>query len=218
MPRAGYTCLIRRSGVGSATTSEVMQVESGTLYRITNTARRAIDTEVAWHLKDGAACVPWTNVTGLDLAFGRVTLGAPPTGTLTFNGNFLPMTTSAEVITEAKGFTLTESSDVLDKTVFTSTSRTMKKTYGLQDATVSIDLFVNSTDMPRLATLSANAGLILMEINSGVSSLFRGYGRIESLERSSTVDGLVEATINVTLNGERHEPTGIVSGYTDRIL
>jgi hypothetical protein len=218
MPKAGYTCLIRRSGVGSAVTSEVMQVDSGTTYRITNSARRAIDTEVAWHLKDGASCVAWTNVTALDLAFGRVTLGAPPTGTLTFNGNFLPMTTSAEIVSEAKSFTLSESSDVLDKTVFTSTSRMMKKTYGLQDASLSVDLFVNPTDMPRLATLSANAGIVLMEINSGVSSLFRGYGRIDSLERSSTVDGLVEATVNVTLNGERHEPTGLISGYTDRIL
>lgn len=218
MPKAGYTCLIRRSGVGSAVTSEVMQVDSGTTYRITNSARRAVDTEVAWHLKDGAACVAWTNVTGLDLAFGRVTLGTPPTGTLTFNGNFLPMTTSAEIVSEAKGFTLSESSDVLDKTVFTSTSRMMKKTYGLQDASLSVDLFVNPTDMPRLATLSANAGIVLMEINSGVSSLFRGYGRIDSLERSATVDGLVEATVNVTLNGERHEPTGLISGYTDRIL
>lgn len=218
MAKAGYTCLIRRSSVGSAVTSEIMQVDTGNTYRITNSARRAIDVEADWHLKDGAACVAWSNVTGLDLAFGRVTLGTPPTSSLTFNGNFLPMTTSAEIITEAKSFTLTESADTIDKTVFTSTSRMMKKTYGLQDATISIDLFVNSTDMPRLATLSANGGLVLMEVNSGVSSLFRGYGRIESLERSVTVDGLVEATVNVTLNGERHEPTGLISGYTDRIL
>ncbi len=218
MPKAGYTCLIRRSSIGSATTSELMQVDTGNTYRITSSARRAIDPEVAWHLKDGAACVAWSNVAGIDLAFGRVTLGAPATGTLTFNGNFLPMTTSAEIITEAKSFTLTESADVLDETVFTSTSRMMKKTYGLQDATISVDLFVNATDMPRLATLSANTGLVLMEINSGVSALFRGYGKINSLERSATVDGLVEATINVTLDGERHEPTGLISGYTERIL
>jgi hypothetical protein len=195
-----------------------MQVDTGNTYRITSSARRAIDVETDWHLKDGVACVAWSNVSAIDLAFGRVTLLSAPTGTLFFNGNFLPMTTSAEIITEAKSFTLTESADVLDKTVFTSTSRMMKKTYGLQDATISIDLFVNATDMPRLATLSANTGTVLMEINSGVSTVFRGYGKIDSLERSVAVDGLIEATMNVTLNGERHEPTGLISGYTERLI
>lgn len=218
MAIAGYKCLIRRSGLSTAAASELMEVDSGTTYRITSTARRAIDPDTAWHLKDGAACVAWTNVSAINLAFGRVTLGSPPTGTLTFNGNFLPMTTSAEIITEAKGFTLTETSDLLDDTVFTSTSRLMTRTYGLQDASLSVDLLVNTTDAPRLATLSANGGTVLMEINSGVSAVFRGFGKIESFERTSSVDGLVEGTLSVQLNGERHEPTGLISGYTERLI
>lgn len=223
MAIAGYKCLIRRSGVTAPTSLELMEVDSGasfvpSAYRITSSARRAIDPDTAWHLKDGASCVPWSNFTSINLAFGRVQLTVAATGTLTFNGNFLPMTTAAEIVTEAKAFTLTETSDLLDDTVFTSTSRLMTRTYGLQDASMSVDVLLNTTDAPRLATLSANGGTILMEINSGVSAVFRGFGKIESFERTSSVDGLVEGTLTVQLDAQRHEPTGFITGYTERVI
>lgn len=218
MPVAGYKCLIRRSGASTSTTSELLNLVTGFEYQIATSARKAIDPNTPWHFKNGAATIAFTDILALDFAFGDVTFATSKSSTVTFNGSFLPMTTSSEIVTEVKSFSLKESSDLLDKTVFTSTSRFVKRMYGLADAELSLDLLLNATDMPSLATAQMTGRMQMIEIATGATPVFRGYGKLESLERTGSVDGLIEATLNWKLAAERDDNVGLIAGYSIRAI
>lgn len=220
MSKAGYTCLIRRSGNSTAALTEPLAVVTSTsnlTFQISAAAKRALDPLVNFHFKEGTTTIAFSEIASMNWEFGEVTFTAShTTSSVSFSGSFYPLSTTAEVVTEAKSFTLSESSDLLDKTVFTSTSRFVKRIYGLADATVSVDILVNVTDAPKLATIQSQGAMMMLEINSGFSALFRGYGKIESLERSGGVEGLVEFTLNWSLAAERHAETSLIAGYSIR--
>lgn len=216
MPVAGYKCLVRRAGTATATTLETLTLISGSTFQIADATKRAIDPRVAFSITNGGQTISYADITSAVWEFGEFTFASVPSATVLFNGSFLPMTTSAEIITEAKSFTLTESSEMLDNTVFTSTNPFRQRVYGLADASVSVEMLLNTTDMPSLATLYTQGAMCMLEINSGSSPLFRGYGKIESLERSASVDGLVEVSLNWVLAAERESLTSLIAGYSIR--
>lgn len=218
MAKAGFTCLIRRNGVSTTVSGEVCTLVTGNTYQISTAARRALDPNAAYNFKDDAATVAYSDISSLNWEFGEVTFATAKTGTVTFSGSFYPLTTTAEVVTEAVSFSLSENSELLDSTVFTSTSNLRKRFTGLADAEATVDLLANTTDLPRLATLQFTGAVCMLEINSGFSALFRGYGLIESLERSAAVDGRVEATLTWKLSAQRDANTGLIAGYSIRNL
>jgi hypothetical protein len=217
MAVAGFKCSIRRGGIPTAVTAEACTTLSSTRFQVTSTARRCIDPTAPWNVKAGAATVAYSAITSFDFLFGEVTLASPTAGVaLTLDGTFIPLTTASEFVTEVKGHSLSQSSDLMDTTVYTSTSPFRKRIYGLGDASISVDMLVNVADMPRLATLMSNGSNAIFEINSGSSPVFRGIGKIASIDRSSTVDGLVEATVEWVLNAERDSVSGFIAGYSER--
>lgn len=217
MAKAGFTCLVRRAGLSTAVSSEAFTSLGSDQYQITSAARRAIDVSTAWHLRDTGGTVPWASITAADFGFGEFTVTGA-SGALTFYGSYLPLTTDADVIAEAKSFSLSESRDLLDSTVFTSTRGFRTRIAGLQDVSISVDLNLNGTDMPTLSSLLFSGALTVFEINSGVSALFRAYGRVVSIERSAAVDGLVEASVEWNLSAEQHAETGLSAAPSDRML
>lgn len=217
MAKAGFQCSVRRGGIPTTTTAEACTTLSSTRFQITAAAKRCIDPTAAWSVVAGAATVAYTSIAAFDFLFGEITLAAPTAGVaLTFNGTFVPLTTSAELVTEVKSHSLSQSSELMDTTVYTSTSPFRKRIYGLADASISMDILVNTTDVPRLATLMASGQNAFFEINSGFSPVFRGIGKLTQLDRSSSVDGLVEASVEWVLAAERDSATGFVVGYSER--
>ena len=217
MAVAGFKCSIRRGGIPTTTTSEACTTLSSTRFQVTSAARRCIDPTAAWHVKAGVATVAYSAIASFDFLFGEVTLASPTAGVaLTFNGTFIPLTTASEFVSEVKGHSLSQSSELLDTTVYTSTSPFRKRIYGLADASLSMDMLVNVADMPRLATLMASGANAIVEVNSGVSPVFRAIGKVVSIDRSATVDGLVESTVEWVLSAEREAATGFIIGYSER--
>lgn len=198
-------------------TAEACSLVSGNTYRITSSARRVIDPEAQFNVLDTAVTVPFSNIAAIDFQFGEVTFVAPPSGAVTVTGKFLPLTTASEIVTEAKSFTLTESVDVMDQTVFSS-SAFKKKKRGLGDMNVSVTLYSNATDLVTMDSYLSNGTLVCMEILLGVDPRFRGFGRITNIERSGSVDGLIEATVSFTLSAERNENSGFFAGYSNKTL
>lgn len=212
--------MVRTAGVSTNTSAEAMGNVTGAKYQVTSPARRFLDPLQPWHILDGATTVAYADIVSIDFLFGEVELTAPAAGAVTWNGNYLPMSTS-ETLAEAKGFTLNESADVLDKTVFNDNqSRLRRKVMGLRDATLSIDLLLNPTDDAKLATYQSSGGILGVEINFGHTPLFRGIGRLESLERSGNVEGLLESVANWTMTCEKETTSGrgFFYGYSDRSL
>ena len=217
MANAGYKCLIRRGGPATSTVSEAFTLISGTKFQITSTARRVIDPETSWFLSDSVGTIPWTSIASADFLYGEFSVTGV-SGTLRFTGSYLPMTTRSEDFYEVKSHTLIETDDLLDTTVYTSTSRFRKRILGLGDASLSMDMYLNAQDRARLATLRFTQKLCAIEVNSGFSSVFRGYGRLEKIETSAAIDGLVEVKVDWKLSAERDTNTNLIFGYSDRLI
>lgn len=217
MPVAGYRSLIRRGGFPTSTVSEPFTLVSGTRFQITDNAKRVIDPTLPWHLSHTSGTVPYSNITAFDFLFGEATVTGV-SGTLRFTGSFVPLTTGAEIVAEVTAHSLSESSDLIDTTVYTgpSGSRLRKRIYGLGDANISVDLNLNTTDMPTLATLNFNGSRVLFELSSPASAVFRGWGRLASLERTGSVEGKVEASLSWELDAHRDAATGFIAGYNER--
>lgn len=199
-------------------TSEAMTLVSGSSvkFQITDSTRRCIDPEAVFNVQASGSTVAFTAIASMNFEFGEITFSAPiASNSPTLNGKFLPLGAS-QVIAEVKSFSLSESSDLLDKTVFTSTSRFRKRMYGLADATASLDILINTSDVPSLATLQANGNLLCLEILDASTPRFRGFGRIASFERSASVDGLCEGSVEWQLAATREETSGFIAGYTIR--
>lgn len=217
MARAGFQCAIRRGGVPTTMTAEACTTTGSPTFQVTDPARRCIDPASPWHVTVGGATLAYTAISSFDFLFGEFTTSAPLAGAPTLTATFIPMSNS-DLITEVKSHSLSESSELLDSTVYTSTSPFRRRIYGLADASLSIDMLVNTTDMARLATLMSSGGNAFVEINTGFSPLFRAIGKITSIERSATVDGLVEATVEWVLAAERDETLSTIVGYSERNL
>ncbi len=216
MSKAGFRCSIKRGGVPTTTVSEAFTNVTGNVYQITSDAKRLLDPTASWHLSDGAGTISYASVATIDFMFGEVVVPGV-SGTLRFTGTYIPLGSDAStVVGEAYSHTLTESSTLNDKTSYSATTGFRKRIYGLADAQVSFDLFLNATDFPRLATLHSNAQLCYLEIASGYSPVFRGIGLIDSLERTADVDGIVEASVSWQLAAQRDANTGYVIGYSER--
>lgn len=218
MAKAGYNCLIRKGGAPTSTTSEAFTSLGGDVYQITSAARRCIDPRTVWHLKDSAGTVPFSDISDADFLFGEFTV-ASVTGLLTFYGDFIPLTTASEVVQNAMSFSLSESSDLLDTTVFTGgVSRVRKRIYGLGDASLSIEGLWTAEDHAGLASLHSSGESFVFEINSGASQLFRAWGKMAEYSRDGSVDGLLERSFSVELDAQRDAETGFQIAISDRLL
>jgi predicted secreted protein len=218
MAKAGYKCLIRRSGAPTTVSLEACENVSGSVYRVTSSAKRCIDTRSPWHLTDSGGTVPWGDISAADFLFGEFTVAAV-TGSLTFTGTYLPLTTASEVIQEAMSFSLSESNDLLDVTVFNGgADRNRKRIMGLGDASLSVEGFWSASDHASLATLHASGGAFLFEVNSGASQLFRGWARMADYSRDGSVDGILNRSISLELDAQRDDATGFYAAISDRLL
>jgi hypothetical protein len=217
MAVAGFRCLVRRGGVPTVMSAEPMTSLGGGRYQITNPARRAIDPNSAFHLTLGAATLAYTNIAAMTFEFGEVQLSSATTGTLTATAQYVPLG-SADVIADVKAFSLSETTDLLDRTVFTETTPLRRRLAGLADATVSLDMLMNDSSVPDLRDLMENEQVVLLEILSGATPRFRGWGLLSSMNVDASVDGLVEVSVEWNISAQRNAETGILAGYSDRAL
>lgn len=217
MPFAGYRSQIRRGGFPTSTVSEPFTLVSGARYQITDATKRVIDATQPWHLSHTAGTISYASIGAFDFLFGEATVPGV-SGTLRFTGKFIPLTSASEVIAEVTSHEITESTDLIDTTVYTgpSGSRVRKRIAGLSDCAISLGLNLNVADMDTLATLNHTAQRVLLEISSPASEVFRGFGYIETINRSGAVEGKVEATVDWKVDAHRDPVSNLIAGYSER--
>lgn len=203
--------MVRRGGTPTLMTSEPVSLLSGSTYRITAPARRCVDPNSLSFSTSPATAV--NLISGADFLFGEFTVSAGTLASVT--AYYIPLGTP-EVLAEVKSFSLSETTEMLDRTVFLSGVPLRRKIPGLADATISLELLVDNTDLPALQDIYQDGEEVLLEINTGAVEFFRAWGHIESIERSGSVDGLIEATVNWTLSAQRNAQTGQIVGYSEK--
>lgn len=220
----GYSCLLRRSGASTAVTDEAVSQVTGTTYRITAEARRCIDPDVTWVLEDDNVAIAYSAIVSVDYAHGVFVLAAPPGGAVTFTGSYLPLTTSAEVIVDARSFGLNESTDLLDTTVMAGTTSlhaaVRRRVTGLKDAELTVESIAAPSAHSALYTLMQSGDPVVTEVFFGTDAAprFRGFCKLDGIEVSGDVGDLIVANLSFKIAAIRNAASGFVASYSYRSL
>jgi hypothetical protein len=213
MAIAGYKVRLRKSGDTTAVTGEAMTGLTATSFQITSAARRCLDPEVAFQFYDGVTPVTPTTV---QFEFGIAHFAAAPGGAVTFDGSYRPLTTSDQDIAEGTQVTLSLSRDLLDTTVF-GASGVRSRIAALKDASIAIDVISSPAAYSAMFLEFSNGAQVCLEVDpdgaSGTADAFRAWGIIENLERSASVDGLIESSLTFQVSA-RLGPSGFAPGYS----
>ncbi len=108
----------------------------------------------------------------------------------------------ANAIAEIRSFSLEESADTLEDTTMGDTARTYKSS--LTTFTGSVDVFWDETDTTGQGALTIGASVTLNVYAEGDASgdtYYSGAAIVTGVTRSSSFDGLVEASITVQGSG-----------------
>jgi hypothetical protein len=210
MALPGYACSVYRSGTPTATTAEACSLVAGLVYQITAAAKRVIDPRIAWHFKDGAVTMAYSNIVALDYQFGQVTFAAAPTTALTFSGTYLPITTSGEVVSEASSFAIDLNNALLDASVFNGafgvapTSGFHTRLASLFDNSLKVDTYANPSAISDLFQLTTSGNLVVVDVGLGTSSTrFRMFGKLESMSNDGDVAGLLKTSLQFKIHSQQ---------------
>lgn len=227
--QAGFGCLVRKSGVSTAITTEVCSIfaASSTKFQITDSTHRVIDPQVNFHFKDGTTTLAYSTISSLDYVNGQVVFASPLASntalSLSFSGSYLPITTSSDVILETKSFKLSQSRDLLDTTVFAGTTggaaNIHKRLAALEDVSLSVHSIAQPSELGTLASTQFAGAPVVVEVFFGdvTANRFRGFCQIESIERSEEVAGMLETDINFKIAAILNENAGLVAGYAHKV-
>ena len=108
----------------------------------------------------------------------------------------------ANAIAEIRSFSLEESADTLEDTTMGDTARTYKSSF--TTFTGSVDVFWDETDTTGQGALTIGASVTLNVYPEGDASgdtYYTGTAIVTGVTRSSSFDGLVEASITVQGSG-----------------
>jgi len=108
----------------------------------------------------------------------------------------------ANAIAEIRSFSLEETADTLEDTTMGDTARTYKSS--LTTFTGSVDVFWDETDTTGQGALTIGASVTLNVYPEGDTSgdtYYTGTAIVTGVTRSSSFDGLVEASITVQGSG-----------------
>lgn len=224
---AGYACLVRKSGTSTAITAESCASISvgSTAFQVTDSTKRVIDPRADFNFKDGSTTIAYSNILSLDFLNGRVSFSAAVAGALTFNGSFLPITTSSDIILETKSFSLGQSVDLQDATVLTgsTTNYAHVRVPTLKDVTLSVDSLSTATLLGSLSSAMFNGQPVITEVFFGDQNTprFRGFMQIDSISNAEAVDGLMDTTVDFKVAAILSTPglvpvfnPGLVAGFT----
>ena len=108
----------------------------------------------------------------------------------------------SDAIAEIRSFSLEESADTLEDTTMGDTARTYKSS--LTTFTGSVDVFWDETDTTGQGALTIGASVTLNvypEGDTAGDTYYTGTAIVTGVTRSSSFDGLVEASITVQGSG-----------------
>lgn len=225
MANAGYSCLVRRSGTSTNVADEPLSIlaSGGSVgFRITSAARRVIDPEVDFHFKNGTATLAYTDIAALDYMNGEVTFRAAQAAgsvtSLSFSGNYLPITTASEWILDSRSFSLSDSVDLLATDVFTGTTAiaTRKRLPGLKDFSLEVESLATDADLVVLQNALTNGTRLVTEVYFGSDAIprFRGLCLVENIDRGSQVDALTVTNMTFKSAAVRNATANLVASYT----
>lgn len=137
MATASYANVIKTAGIPTAFTGEAFTLVNGTTYQINDATKRIWDRSIVPTIKDGGVVIPAANIKSYDYLFGMVTLASAPSGAVTADGNYLPMSAK----TSFRSYRLTCGGEVGDNTTFDNNGGFVRRQHSLHDVTAELGGF-----------------------------------------------------------------------------
>ena len=207
MPFAAHKCVLQYIGRGNTTAfgtaGDAMTLISGTTYAPSTIRKNYPFGPGTVSVFDGGVSIG-TAFTVNHLA-GQVTLNSAPTGAVTANFDYFPLTTAFEV----REFSLNLNRDELEDTVFGDNDKTYLM--GLKGGTGTIsglDILTtewNTSDADgeiSIESVHLNEWRFILSVQFDPTSrrTFRAFVKIPSLDLSGARDGLVEGSFPFTIS------------------
>lgn len=196
---AGYNATVYRSGAAVSMTGEACTSVSGSVYRITNSAKRVLDPASAQSVIDNGTPLSDSAV-HINFATGVITkVSGSFTGPVTVTGSYLPLLAEAN----ASSFEISADAELIDDTVMSSTTEFRSRgTLGLRDISGSVTIYDVITD-----DADPGGGTVTLEADfqAGTRRIFKivfsdgtgfaAFVKLESLkENTGDLSQLTEAT------------------------
>ncbi len=196
---AGYVASLKQAGDPIVMTAEPTSALGGDAFQITDTARRVVDYQQAVVVDDTGTPIAQSGITSFDHMFGIVQLAATPSGAVTIDANYLPLTE----IGKANSFTLTQTAETIDETDFeTANSNSGYRVFNPGLRTVALELggFYDSAEA-NWDVLEARSDIVI-EINPDGSDLSsaRGVFKLVTRNQSGDVGALEEESRTFNLS------------------
>lgn len=219
MPVAAHRCTIAYCAGSFGQGNNAMTLLSGTTYGIASTFKNSVIVPSSTPtVKDGGVSIGGAFT--VNYLAGQVTLDSAPSGAVTMDYTYIPVSPAAEV----REFSLNLTRDELDATVFGDTDKDFLT--GLKGGTGTIGgldvlstLFLNFAGPPAqqhsIESVHENDTLFVLSVtlDPDTRRIFRAFVKIPSLDLSGARDGLVEGSFPFTISeviGVK-EPTGKAS-------
>lgn len=197
---AGYVTKIMKSGTATVMTGEAMSLVSGKTYKVTAASKSALDRTTAAVIKDNGVSVASNNIEDIDYLFGRVTFasGYTPTGPITIDGKYLPLTQVAG----ANAFTLTQTAVAIDNTDYETAQgnngfRTYE--YGLRTVSLSLNGIYKPTNGFQDILSGRAEAIIEINVDGSGKSVARGFFKPTTTSQEGNVGELETDSIDFTL-------------------
>jgi len=120
----------------------------------------------------------------------------------THTGSAGTIKVGAASVAELRSFSIEETADTVETTVMTASARTFKPT--LTSFSGSADVYWDETDTSGQVALSVGSEVTIgfyPEGDSSASTYYTGSAIVTGVSRSSSFDGMVEASISLQGNG-----------------
>ena len=197
---AGYVAELKKSGTSTATTGEAMTSVTSAIYKTTDTTKNVWDRTATVTVYDGVTDVT-ANVESIDYLYGQVTFtsGSEPSGTVTADFNYLPMS----AFCAAREFTLTQTADAIETSdLCTLQGNSGIRTYlpGLRQVSLDLTGFYTTSTDAKAELLARNEVIIEIDPKGNGESICRGFFKPMSTGQSGDVGAIEDQTITYELS------------------
>lgn len=210
MALAGYTCSVKVSGTATALSGEATDLSAlNAVATITDKSKRVIDPSALVYVYDNGNLQTVGTYT-VDYLFGVITKNTGSfTGPVVVTGYYLPILT----IASATGFSLSFTANLLDESLFNSSTSHRRKMTGLLSMSGSISgLDDLRTDVdPGGATqtvladfLAGTTRLLSVVFNDANATAIRCWAKFKALKEDAAVDDLIKVTLEFDATAEKN--------------
>jgi hypothetical protein len=195
MATAGYQASIKKSGTSTSFTGESMSNVTGNIFQIDDAAKEIFNRDSTFTFYEDSVAISTSDISSIDYLYGKVTFATSKTGSITVDGDYMPIA----VIAGASQATQNQTQQIIDTTDF-SNSGYKTKIVGLQDIVISVSRFDDVSN--DFQTLLESRTPLVIEFLPTSGDTNRGWYVLDSTSSDLSLEDALTEGLNFQLTGD----------------